>query len=69
MKKRKFNTKLSLNKETIAKLNNESMSRIYGGSHYCETEVNTCTCGDLTMDGKTCNNIPPSDSLQPACIN
>ena len=62
MKKRKFNTKLSLNKETIAKLNNESMSRIYGGTG--ETQ-NSCGCADPSMDGETCNNVPPSDSVQP----
>ena len=58
MKKVKFDGKLSLNKETIAKLNDEQMKSINGGKPnsydwncpisptvtICHTMCNTCQC-------------------------
>ena len=44
MKKIKFEKKLSLNKKTIAKLNNEQMKEVKGGSTICFTPTSMiCT--------------------------
>jgi len=43
MKKEKFTGKLSLNKQMVAKLNNDQMGNIVGG--YQLVSVNTVSCG------------------------
>ncbi len=48
MKKVNLNGKLSLNKETIAKLNNEQMNVVKGG------RPNTNTCGSGCMIAPLC---------------
>lgn len=76
MKKIKLDGKLSLNKETIAKLNDNQMSHIVGGNtvqtncgETCEfttCERTTETCADTCAD--TCANTcgcPPSAGCPP----
>jgi len=60
MKKVKFNGKLSLNKETIAKLNDSQMKSVNGGA-----TVNTL-CGQITCgcSGTMLTNTP---TLPPDC--
>jgi hypothetical protein len=55
MKKVKFNGKLSLNKETIANLNNDNLENIKGGAG----PTGSCSC-DCT---KTC----PCTNMESAC--
>jgi natural product precursor len=43
MKKAKFNGKISLNKETIANLNNENMNQIKGGAGWSGGCTDGCT--------------------------
>ena len=42
MKKIKFTGKLSLNKETVSKLNQEQMTRVLGGSVRCASAAPNC---------------------------
>lgn len=54
MKKIRFTGKLSLNKETVSKLNQEQMNQVVGGSLRCITAASCNTCGcppPQTMDG------------------
>ena len=53
MKKIKFDKKLSLNKETVSRLNEREMGKLHGGGHFtffCTTTLITVRCG-LTNDG------------------
>ena len=45
-----MDTKLKLNKEVIAQLNDDSMNRVQGGVE-CKPHTDTCTCG-----GPVCTN-------------
>ncbi len=63
MKKVKFNGKLSLNKETIAKLNDEQMNVVNGGAtargcttlaRSCNTCVVNCT---VVSNPQTCGGV------------
>lgn len=57
MKRKKFNKKLTLTRETVANLNHRIMSGIKGGMYtvqitcdpYCDTDL---TCEDLTVCGE-----------------
>jgi len=51
MKKVKLNGKLSLKKETIAKLNNEQMNALKGGWSHVGSGCYTCNPSDLTCYG------------------
>lgn len=64
MKKVKFSGKLNLNKETVAKLNDEQMKEINGGitkitgelytcGRACNTR-NTCAASDGRFNGSVC---------------
>ena len=66
MKKVKFNGKLSLNKETIAKLNNEQMNAVNGGKTVITLEqytcvgcntINTCAASVCRFEGSVCKCI------------
>lgn len=66
MKKIKFEGKLTLNKETIAKLNDNQMSKVNGGwlwtlincaSARCPNSLVTCPSA-----GVSCNTCPPADT-------
>lgn len=50
MKKVKLSGKLSLNKETIAKLNNEQMANVIGGG----TATNCIGCASVTCQASNC---------------
>jgi natural product precursor len=50
MKKVKFEGKLSLNKQTVAKLSNEEMTSIKGGF----TSMWGCSTNDVTRGGNCC---------------
>ena len=56
MKKIKLNNKLQLNKETVARLNDEAMRNVNGGEQilwtllWCKKESDNC----LTHDGLSC---------------
>ncbi|MBS1651079.1 MAG: class I lanthipeptide [Bacteroidetes bacterium] len=57
MKKVKFEGKLSLNKETITKLNNEQMANVNGGG----TKSFEQTCGNMS-------NLGPCYTLGTFCL-
>ncbi len=61
MKKQKFNKKLVLNKETIAKLNGEEMNEVKGGTDTINTFATVCNSGCVTCQtcGNTCNTCYP----------
>ena len=82
MKQKKFNKKLSLNKKTIANLNNGEKRHVYGGketvankcldSNYCIVfdSNETCTCDTCTCDATcpaSCETCPSACSLGGAC--
>ena len=71
MKKIKFTGKLSLNKETIAKLNGEQMGSINGGRRVASPSDYTCTyfgpvtcpsinviCAPTTVTVSACGALP-----------
>ncbi len=66
MKKVKFNGKLSLNKETIAKLNDEQMNAVNGGAR---SQSPTCTCQvpTLLVTCNTCFTCFVSDGTRACC--
>ncbi len=49
MKKKVFNTKLSLNKETISKLNQQQMNDVKGGVRFTVKQTD-CEIGPYTND-------------------
>ena len=55
MKKLKLTGKLSLNKETISKLNDDEMNGVHGGGSqfYCETQVRGCISVYVACDEQT----------------
>ena len=61
MKKVKFEKKLSLNKETISKLNKDQMNNVKGGQMIlslvtCRSAVSKCAgCGNTCHTGTWCN--------------
>ena len=68
MKKIKLNKKLQLNKETIAKLNNDQMNGVKGGaSETCVTNCGTCAtyCGTCV----TCAGCETITACYTQCIN
>lgn len=69
MKKLKFNGKLSLNKETIAKLNDEQMGAIIGGSASITTAVPCCaSVYAITSCGRQgCEVFTYAATCQPGC--
>jgi natural product precursor len=54
MKKIKFDVKLSLNKETIAKLNDEQMGEVKGGDFDMPTINDNCFSGGGTTFKDAC---------------
>ena len=68
MKKLKFAGKLSLNKETVAKLNNEQMNEVNGGSRNVlsgTTQATCTTCGS----GSNATNTPVPNTQHPPIID
>ncbi len=64
MKKIKFNGKLSLNKETIAKLNDGQMSHINGGGTILTTWYN---CGVKPAPGSKIGQTCVTEGVSCAC--
>ncbi|MDY6800610.1 MAG: class I lanthipeptide [Bacteroidota bacterium] len=75
MKKKRFNKKLNLNKETISNLNNDEMSNIKGGSSwicvaatvaqiFVEGHENSYWACNLTHGG---DEAEPMNSLEQGC--
>jgi hypothetical protein len=56
MKSKKFSKKLSLNKKTIARLNNNVMDNVYGG-YWTKLFVTECI-GCNTIHQTNCNSKP-----------
>lgn len=60
MKKIKFTGKLSLNKETVSKLNNEQMNQVVGGSLRCQSIGNCGTTNCETVETFNCTDACPT---------
>lgn len=59
MKKRKFTGKLSLNKETITRLNETQQNQILGGSNIrCTGDLASCNPCDPNSSPQTCQVGP-----------
>ena len=65
MKKKQitFDKKLSLNRDTISKLDNDQLSQIYGGM---EAGGRSCNCGGATA---TCNGGSAEEALEGKSCN
>jgi natural product precursor len=66
MKKVNFNGKLSLNKETISKLNNGQMGHLIGGGKSVApnpSEAVTCTT-TIILSGSNATNSPAQTGIQ-----
>ena len=56
MKSKKKITKLEFNKETIARLGEDTLSNINGGVGTITNNANTCTCITYTSMREPCND-------------
>lgn len=69
MKKQKFTGKLSLNKETISRLQDRQMSQLNGGDG--SVSLNSCVCtnqGNCTPTNYTCPATAMTFCNQITCI-
>ena len=57
MKKKKFNKKLSLNKESIANLNSPEMDKVKGGADYSEEHSCYPYCPSNNTICRTCDDL------------
>jgi natural product precursor len=57
MKKIKLNNKLQLNKETIAKLNNDELKNVKGGEEQTLSITSRCTWTAYCQKTRTCNSF------------
>jgi hypothetical protein len=69
MKKIKFESKLSLKKETVARLNDAQMSHLKGGAwftlYHCGSH--TCNCASAACPTGTCPTASCGASCQTEC--
>lgn len=56
MKRKKFNTGLKINKETVANLSNHDMSAVYGGLQFTVDRTNCAT--NCICDTYMCSGFP-----------